>query len=308
MTGKRKSARQNEVNFEEQTPPAVEKPAGTSARTRTTKQNRRAVKQRTPPAVEKPAGSSTRTRTTNQNRKAVKQRTPPVVEIEPRLPSDAPVPPVSPAEEERTQQHGDVFVGRIPTAAEVESWLPPQHFAAIEEPSAGTEQETTAKQDGARLEGLTPAALGVDSWLPPERSDAFEDPGAELPRPAPDHTQPATERWLVAADLASLAVIGGLTFLNVAGTGGVLRVVLALVFVTWVPGWALVRAAGLGGGLTGIAVAVLASLTISAAASTGMVWLNMWHPILLAAVLGAASAATILWTLPPAFVAARLRG
>jgi len=118
---------------------------------------------------------------------------------------------------------------------------------------------------------------------------------------------PADERWLVAADLGSLCVIGGLVFLNIAGTGGALRLVLALLFVTFVPGWALARAAGLAGGLTGVAVAVLASLTIGAAASTVMVWANAWHPLMLLAGLGALSAMAILWTLPPAFVAAQLR-
>jgi len=117
----------------------------------------------------------------------------------------------------------------------------------------------------------------------------------------------ADERWLVAADLASLAVIGGLIFLNIADTGGVVRLAVALLFVTFVPGWALARAVGLAGGLTGLAVAVLSSLTIGAATSTVMVWANVWHPILLFAGLAAVSGVAILWALPPAFVAARLR-
>jgi len=85
-------------------------------------------------------------------------------------------------------------------------------------------------------------------------------------------------------------------------------VLLALAFVTFVPGWGLARAAGLAGGLSGLAVAMLSSLTICAAASTLMVWLNLWHPLVLLAVIGAVSAVLLLWTLPAALVGARLRG
>jgi hypothetical protein len=151
----------------------------------------------------------------------------------------------------------------------------------------------------------------VDDWLPPPRPI---EPPAAVDQAATTESPPAAEpgvrpaaAWLIAADLASLAVIGGLTFLNLAGTGGVVRLILALLFVTCVPGWALARGAGLAGGLTGIAVAVLSSLTICAAASTVMLWLNAWHPLMLLAGLGAVSAVVILWTLPPSFVAARLR-
>ena len=143
----------------------------------------------------------------------------------------------------------------------------------------------------------------------PELETRASRPPAEGAGPAADEplVSGADERWLVAADLGSLSVIGGLVFLNIAGTGGTVRLGLALLFVTFVPGWALARAAGLAGGLTGVAVAVLASLTIGAAASTVMVWANIWHPLMLLAGLGALSAVAILWTLPPAFAAAQLR-
>jgi hypothetical protein len=158
-----------------------------------------------------------------------------------------------------------------------------------------------------------------DGWLPPEPAfpplPAVDDvQEAQAPRlklddvqgaPAPRLKPSGVPGWLVAADLGSLVVIAGVMFLNIANTGGVFRLVLALLFVTCVPGWAVVRAAGLSADLTGVAIAVLASLTISAAASTAMVWLNAWHPLMLVAVLAVASAVVILWTLPPAFVAAR---
>ena len=142
---------------------------------------------------------------------------------------------------------------------------------------------------------------------PPAPPPALDEPrevpqapaGAGMPSPA--------TRWLIAADIGCLGVIGGLMFLNLAGTGGVVRLLLALLFITCVPGWALVRVAGLSGGLTGVSIAVLASLTICAGASTAMVWLGAWHPLMLVGGLAAISAVAILWTLPPAFVAARAR-
>lgn len=193
--------------------------------------------------------------------------------------------------------------------------MPPDPFAAIKEPPVGAQEQTTAEQKVAGLEGWAPAALDVESWLPPQRSEAVEeqvdeqvDEQVEAPSP-PANSPPrmANERWLVTADLASLVVIGGLMFLNIANTGGDLRLALAVLFVTCVPGWALVRATSLSAGLGGAAIAVLASLTISAATSTAMVWLNAWHPLGLVAVLAALSAVAILWTLPPSFVALRAR-
>src|SRR6185436_15533614 len=103
----------------------------------------------------------------------------------------------------------------------------------------------------------------------PSSSATIGSPSGDLDRPTGQD-----ERWLLAGDLASLAVIGALVFLNIANFGGPWRVLLALAFVTFVPGWALARAAGLAGGLSGLAVAMLSSLTICAAASTLMVWLN----------------------------------
>jgi hypothetical protein len=39
-----------------------------------------------------------------------------------------------------------------------------------------------------------------------------------------------------------------------------------------------------------------------------MLWLNVWHPLILLAGIGAVSAVALLWTLPAALVGARLRG
>lgn len=158
---------------------------------------------------------------------------------------------------------------------------------------------------GAAEAPSKPAPARVDDWLPPERA-AAPVPAESLPA-APEMVAAPNHAWLFAADLASLAVIGALAFFNIAGAAAGVRVLVALAFVTFVPGWALARASGLASGLTGIAVSVLASLTICAAASTAMVWLDAWHPFILFTVLSAVSSVLLLWTLPPAFVAARMR-
>lgn len=163
--------------------------------------------------------------------------------------------------------------------------------------------ETVREPAGARA-----ARASVDDWLPPERPPRpAHDAGESLPA-APEIIAAPNHAWLFAADLVSLGVIGVLAFFNIAGAGGgFVRVLAALAFVTFVPGWALARTAGLASGLTGIGVSVLASLTICAAASTAMVWLDAWRPFFLFAILSVASSVLLLWTLPSAFVAARMR-
>ena len=116
---------------------------------------------------------------------------------------------------------------------------------------------------------------------------------------------------MIAADVGSLAVIAGLLITILFGSETIPRLLLALVFVTTVPGWALIRRAGLTANSAGAAMAIPASLAICAGASTVMVWLGAWHPYVLFGVLSVASAAAISWTirphLAPAFVAATVR-
>lgn len=122
----------------------------------------------------------------------------------------------------------------------------------------------------------------------------------------PSH--PSGERLVIAADIASLAVAASLFITILLGTATTPRVLVALVFITTVPGWALIRGAGLAANYAGAAMAIPASLAICAGASTVMVWLGAWHPYVLFGVLSVASAGAIGWALrphlAPAFVAA----
>lgn len=102
-------------------------------------------------------------------------------------------------------------------------------------------------------------------------------------------------RLVTALDIAVVLVT---TILMVMVTGGVTgepRVVLALVFVTFVPGWALLDHVTLvAGGGARLAVAVALSLTISVSAALAVLWLHLWHPVVLLDVLGAVSLLVVL--------------
>ncbi len=103
---------------------------------------------------------------------------------------------------------------------------------------------------------------------------------------------------MIAADLACLVVIAGLVITILWGPE-IVRLLLALVFVTTVPGWALVRRASLTTTFAGATMAIPASLAICAGGSSVMVWLGAWHPYALFGALAVGSAAAIIWTLRP---------
>jgi GT2 family glycosyltransferase/O-antigen/teichoic acid export membrane protein len=104
-----------------------------------------------------------------------------------------------------------------------------------------------------------------------------------------------------AADLADAAAVllsGGVVIMTLAGVGGVARVLVALAFVTVVPGWALVGRIGKLDGVGRAALAVGVSLALSAVGATTMAWLSAWHPIALLIVLAGGSTAVILGAWP----------
>jgi uncharacterized membrane protein len=88
---------------------------------------------------------------------------------------------------------------------------------------------------------------------------------------------------------------------------GVIRLTLALVFVTFVPGWALLDHVTLAaGGPARLALAVALSLTIATMSSLALLWLHLWHPVVLLDVLGFVSLLAVLANLlRPAAVAPR---
>lgn len=87
------------------------------------------------------------------------------------------------------------------------------------------------------------------------------------------------------------AILLSMAGLGVTGPG---RIVLTVVFVTFVPGWALLDHVRLAEGTSRVALAVALSLTICAAVTTLALWLRMWDPIVLLDVLGVLSLAAVI--------------
>ena len=71
---------------------------------------------------------------------------------------------------------------------------------------------------------------------------------------------------------AALLVVAGL------GVTGIGRVALALVFVTFVPGWAVLDVVPLANGAARAPVAVAISLSLCILVAVSAVWLHVWYP------------------------------
>jgi len=117
----------------------------------------------------------------------------------------------------------------------------------------------------------------------------------------------ARRRVLDPVDVGAALVTGALLMMVGIGHTAPVRVVLALAFVTFVPGWALLgllptlnvvtvrdQATILGRvplvqGLPKFALAVAISLTLATGAAQALLWLHLWHPSTLLGVLGSMS-------------------
>lgn len=124
--------------------------------------------------------------------------------------------------------------------------------------------------------------------MTPDSSGAL--PASRVLAPAP-----LAARVVVGLDVAAIAVTVTLMVLVAAEVTGVVRLMLALGFVTFVPGWALLDHMTLVAGATArLAVAVALSLTIATISSLAVLWLHLWHPVVLLDVLGAVSVLAVL--------------
>lgn len=97
----------------------------------------------------------------------------------------------------------------------------------------------------------------------------------------------ALDASAVVVTLALLVAIG-------AGVAGPVRVVLALAFVTFVPGWALLDRVPLAEGASKVALAIPLSFAIGGGAATLLAMFHRWEPLLLFFVLGATSVVLIV--------------
>lgn len=95
-------------------------------------------------------------------------------------------------------------------------------------------------------------------------------------------------------DVGAVVVTSLLLLLSGFGVTGWARTVLALGFVTFVPGWAVLGHVRMATGPTRLALAVAMSFTVCGAGALAMAWLGQWRPYLLLDGAGAASLAAVL--------------
>jgi len=119
----------------------------------------------------------------------------------------------------------------------------------------------------------------------------LKDDSVLLDRDGPGTLAPSVARTLDAAT-AFVALI--LVVVVASGVTGPPRLVLALAFVSFVPGWAVVGRSQIADGISKLALAVATSLTVCTATALAMAWLRTWHPFALFYALAVASVAAVL--------------
>jgi uncharacterized membrane protein len=102
------------------------------------------------------------------------------------------------------------------------------------------------------------------------------------------------DAWRVGFDLALLAVTALLVVLIQRDVDGLPRVLAAVAFACLVPGGALVNLLPFREPDEVLAMTLVLSLAVMAAATLVMAWLGMWHPLRLTAGLAAASTVVLL--------------
>ena len=113
------------------------------------------------------------------------------------------------------------------------------------------------------------------------------------------------DAWRVGFDLALLAVTALLVVLIKRDVDGLPRLLAAVAFASLVPGGALVSLLPFREPNEVLALTLVLSLAVMAAATLVMVWLGAWHPLRLTAGLAAASAVVLLLDLAGRLVSSR---
>lgn len=96
-------------------------------------------------------------------------------------------------------------------------------------------------------------------------------------------------------DYAALAVIAVLAASVALGIEGPIRAVLALIFVTFIPGWAVLTNWNSAAKSSVLALSVLLSIAISTAVATTSLWLHLWNPLGIFSITASVSAIAILY-------------
>jgi hypothetical protein len=122
-----------------------------------------------------------------------------------------------------------------------------------------------------------------------------QDLAISLAAPTPDLDPPASPAFDRAVDLATGVVTLTLLVTVSLGVTGLPRILLALAFATFAPGWAVLGQSALVHGTSRYAVAVALSLTICTAGALALAWLRTWDPVTLFDGLGGATLLAVSW-------------
>ena len=98
-------------------------------------------------------------------------------------------------------------------------------------------------------------------------------------------------------DVGAALVTAGLLVVAGLGLTGPPRLLLALVFMSFVPGWVFLDHVRLAEGTAKFALAATLSLSLAAAVALASLWLHLWHPRALLDLSGALCLFGIAWNL-----------
>lgn len=115
--------------------------------------------------------------------------------------------------------------------------------------------------------------------------------------PAPPVPSPAFPSGRDLADVGAAAVTVALLVVAGLGVTGWARIALALAFVSFVPGWAVLGHVRMAENASRVALAVALSLSLGTVAALSSLWLQVWHPRALLDVTAALCLMALAWHL-----------
>ena len=122
----------------------------------------------------------------------------------------------------------------------------------------------------------------------------LRDQSPDNPLTAPDS---AAASRLDLVDLMAALVTASLLVVVGLGFTGFARIALALIFVTFVPGWAVLGYVDLARGVARAALAVALSLSLATVVAVAQLWLHLWQPRALLNVAGTGCLVALGWRL-----------
>jgi O-antigen/teichoic acid export membrane protein len=175
-----------------------------------------------------------------------------------------------------------------------------QRAVGIRTPNGAADSLLRAERRFRRISGhrdLESLARALDPGRAPATPERPAAESESAPPASPIRRLHRAGLFALALDLTALALIAALLVSVAYQIEGLPRQLLALAFVSFVPGWALVGRLELGDGIRPLVLAVPASLMLSAGGATIMLLLHVWRPLLLLAALALGSTALVSWTL-----------